>query len=97
MAHSHTLTLGVCRLHACLQMSVAVLAPWGVVMLLCLGLIETYRLAALWDEEDFEKRAYPGKGQRGLHALLLFDTCCRHTHSWAVSTPPRTRNRFRHY
>lgn len=48
-------------LPACvLQASVAVLAPWGGVVLLCLGLIETYRLAALWDEDDFEKRAYPG-------------------------------------
>lgn len=44
----------------CSQASFAALAPWGVVALLCLGLIETYRLAALWDEEDFEKRAYPG-------------------------------------
>jgi hypothetical protein len=44
----------------CLQASFAALAPWGVVALLCLGLIETYRLAALWDEDDFEKRAYPG-------------------------------------
>jgi hypothetical protein len=41
-------------------MSVATLAPWGVVVLLLLAFIETYRLAALWDEEDFEKRAYPG-------------------------------------
>jgi hypothetical protein len=30
------------------------------VLLLSLGLIESYRLAALWDEEDFEKRTYPG-------------------------------------
>lgn len=43
------------------EASFAALAPWGVVALLCLGLIETYRLAALWDEDDFEKRAYPGK------------------------------------
>lgn len=42
------------------QMSVAALAPWGVVALLSLAFIETYRLAALWDEEDFEKRTYPG-------------------------------------
>jgi hypothetical protein len=42
-------------------LSVAALAPWGVVVLLLLAFIETYRLAALWDEEDFEKRAYPGK------------------------------------
>lgn len=41
-------------------MTWSALAPWGVVVLLCLGFIETYRLAALWDEEDFEKRAYPG-------------------------------------
>lgn len=45
----------------CLQASLAALAPWGVVALLGLAFIETYRLAALWDEEDFEKRAYPGR------------------------------------
>lgn len=38
----------------------AALAPWGVVVLLSLAFIETYRMAALWDEEDFEQRAYPG-------------------------------------
>lgn len=52
------------RLSFCLQLSVAALAPWGVVVLLLLAFIETYRLAALWDEEDFEKRAYPGKQGR---------------------------------
>jgi hypothetical protein len=41
-------------------MTLSALAPWGVVGLLCLGLIESYRLAALWDEQDFEKRTYPG-------------------------------------
>lgn len=45
----------------CLQASLAAVAPWGVVALLGLAFIETYRLAALWDEEDFEKRAYPGR------------------------------------
>ena len=42
------------------QATLAALAPWGVVVLLSLAFIETYRLAALWGEEDFEKRAYPG-------------------------------------
>ncbi|KAF6263403.1 chlorophyll a/b-binding protein domain-containing protein [Scenedesmus sp. NREL 46B-D3] len=42
-------------------LSVASAAPWGLVLLLSLGLIESYRLAALWDEDDFEKRTYPGR------------------------------------
>jgi hypothetical protein len=43
-----------------LQWSFATAAPWGAVLLLSLGLIESYRLAALWNEEDYEKRTYPG-------------------------------------
>jgi hypothetical protein len=43
-----------------LQLSFATAAPWGLVLLLSLGVIESYRLAALWDEADFEKRTYPG-------------------------------------
>jgi hypothetical protein len=41
-------------------MTAVALVPWGGVGLLSLTLMETYRLAALWDEEDYEKRAYPG-------------------------------------
>jgi hypothetical protein len=41
--------------------TISALAPWGIVLLLSLALLETYRMAALWDEDDFEKRTYPGK------------------------------------
>uniref|UniRef100_A0A383VI24 Chlorophyll a-b binding protein, chloroplastic n=1 Tax=Tetradesmus obliquus TaxID=3088 RepID=A0A383VI24_TETOB len=42
-------------------LSFASAAPWGAVLLLSLALIESYRLAALWGEQDFEKRTYPGR------------------------------------
>lgn len=42
------------------EMTPAALAPWGFVVLASLALLETYRLAALWGEPDFEKRTYPG-------------------------------------
>jgi hypothetical protein len=43
------------------QWDLASVAPWGVVLLLCLAVIETYRIATLWGEEDVDKRVYPGK------------------------------------
>lgn len=43
-----------------LQWDLASIAPWGIVLLLSLALIETYRMATLWGEEDVDKRVYPG-------------------------------------
>lgn len=43
------------------QLTLGALAPWGVVVALALALVESYRLAALWGEPDFEKRTYPGR------------------------------------
>lgn len=43
------------------DLSPATFASIASILLLLLGLIETYRMRALWDEEDFEARAYPGK------------------------------------
>jgi transformation/transcription domain-associated protein len=34
--------------------------PWFVGSVALLGLVETYRMAALWGEQDLERRAYPG-------------------------------------
>jgi hypothetical protein len=34
--------------------------PWAAGGLALLALVETYRMAALWGEEDLERRAYPG-------------------------------------
>lgn len=46
------------------------MAPWGFVLLLFLALLETYRLAALWGEEDVDKRVYPGMSSTHLQATL---------------------------
>eukprot|EP00879_Flechtneria_rotunda_P000404 GHRR01000498.1.p1 GENE.GHRR01000498.1~~GHRR01000498.1.p1 ORF type:complete len:283 (+),score=59.09 GHRR01000498.1:120-968(+) len=43
------------------EVTVSSLAPWGFVFLLSAGFIESYRMAALWGEDDVEKRTYPGK------------------------------------
>jgi hypothetical protein len=67
-----------CLLCSLLQLSFATAAPWGVVLLLSLGLIESYRLAALWDEEDFEKRTYPGVWLSG----QTWPCCWIHMHIW---------------
>ncbi|KAI8465291.1 MAG: hypothetical protein J3K34DRAFT_437637 [Monoraphidium minutum] len=34
--------------------------PWAVAALVLFAIVETYRMAALWWEEDMERRAYPG-------------------------------------
>ncbi len=41
--------------------TLASLAPWAAVLALLVALIETYRMTALWDEEDVDSRVYPGK------------------------------------